>query len=222
MKHRNSHLLVGYWNRLRQDLPVPDQADIDPRAIKRILSFVFILDSSDPGQPFYRLAGTSHCERYGAELKGSNYLAQWEKQSRSALIVLLRQSLATKTPVSLASIAATAQCGMAELESVLAPISFGGMGPSRFIGISQLIGDPLGLAGNPIVYERLIGSQFICEENSTVPADYAPTASRLTPTKAPHLRLVVNRQSPAAHFETMENLIAALGIVRLGPLNRIR
>ena len=43
MKHRNSHLLVGYWSRLRKGRDLPDQTDIDPRAIKRMLSYVFIL-----------------------------------------------------------------------------------------------------------------------------------------------------------------------------------
>ena len=30
MKHKNSHLLVGYWSRLRNGRDVPDQTDIDP------------------------------------------------------------------------------------------------------------------------------------------------------------------------------------------------
>src|ERR1700748_175664 len=47
MKHRNSHLLVGYWSRLRKGRAVPDQTDIDPRSIKRMLSHVFILEASN-------------------------------------------------------------------------------------------------------------------------------------------------------------------------------
>ena len=58
MKHKNSHLLVGYWSRLRKGRDVPDQTDIDPRAIKRLLSYVFILDCENPARPVYRLAGT--------------------------------------------------------------------------------------------------------------------------------------------------------------------
>ena len=37
MKHRNSHLLVGYWSRLRKGRDVPDQTDIDPRAIRTVV-----------------------------------------------------------------------------------------------------------------------------------------------------------------------------------------
>src|SRR6185437_13452484 len=54
MKHKNSHLLVGYWSRLRKGRAVPDQTDIDPRAIKRMLSQVFILDVQNPQRPIYR------------------------------------------------------------------------------------------------------------------------------------------------------------------------
>src|SRR5439155_23775573 len=59
MKHKNSHLLVGYWSRLRKTRAVPMQSEIDPRAIKRLLSYVFILDCQSPARPVYRLAGTA-------------------------------------------------------------------------------------------------------------------------------------------------------------------
>src|SRR5207244_9222354 len=81
MKHKNSHLLVGYWSRLRRGRDVPDQTDIDPRAIKRLLSYTFILDCENPARPVYRLAGTALCERFGFELKGTSFLAHWESQS---------------------------------------------------------------------------------------------------------------------------------------------
>ena len=51
MKHKNSHLLVGYWSRLRSGREVPDQTDIDPRQIKRLLSYTFILDCENPSRP---------------------------------------------------------------------------------------------------------------------------------------------------------------------------
>src|SRR4029077_9168850 len=80
MKHKNSHLLVGYWSRLRRGRDVPDQTDIDPRQLKRMLSSVFILDAENPARPIYRLAGTGLCERFGFELKGTGFLAHWEAQ----------------------------------------------------------------------------------------------------------------------------------------------
>jgi hypothetical protein len=227
MKHRNSHLLVGYWSRLRKGRTVPDQTDIDPRAIKRMLSYVFILDAADITRPTYRLAGTSLCDRFGCELKGTNFLARWEGQSRSALIALLRQSLATHQPVSLSSIAATADCGMVELETTLAPVSFGEAHPTRFFGIVQVLSDPALLAGRPIAFERLVGSQLVRENEPLAVQDLPPPPAPPPPPawpqsglrshpRAPHLRLVVSRPDVAVHCEmdeTMQKLIRALEIV---------
>ncbi len=219
MKHRNSHLLVGYWSRLRRGRSVPDQTEINPRAIKRMLSFVFILEAQDVERPVYRLAGTGLCERFGSELKGLNFLSHWEAQSRGALVGLLEQSLRTRQPICLSSIAASLDCGMVELETILAPVSFNGGAPTRFLGMVQVLTDINALGGRPIAFERLIDSQLVREdEPMSSPADMVlPMAGRaqsrplpvfdplgrvaqpaahmlaVPHPKAPHLRLVVNQ-----------------------------
>jgi hypothetical protein len=221
MKHRNSHLLVGYWSRLRKGRDVPDQTDIDPRAIKRILSYVFILEASDAGRPLYRLAGTSHCDRYGEELKGTSFLARWEMQSRSALALLLQQSFANKHPVCISSLAASQDCGMVEVETVLAPLTFGGDVPTRFIGMTHVLGDASALMGRPIAFERLVASAFVRETEPAFPPDVPlPPPSPPAPpmrAKAPHLRLVVSRDKPATTVQrevdaVMKKIMEALEI----------
>jgi hypothetical protein len=202
MKHKNSHLLVGYWSRLRSGRDVPDQTDIDPRQIKRLLSYTFILDCENPARPVYRLAGTGLCERFGFELKGTGFLAHWESQSGLALAPLLRQSLQMRQPVCLSSIAATADNGMAELETILAPVSFNGSPPTRFFGLVQMLSDPTPLLGRTIAYERLIASQLIREDeplpsyDQTLPPPPPPSAMIKAHPKAPYLRLVVNQDHP--------------------------
>src|SRR5476649_1556458 len=207
MKHRNSHLLVGYWSRLRKGRSVPDQTDIDPRAIKRLLSYTFILDCENPARPIYRLAGTALCERFGFELKGTGFLAHWESQSGLALAALLRQALQTNQPVCLSSIAATADNGMVELETILAPVSFNGGTPKRFFGLVQMLSDPTPLLGRAIAYERLIASQLIQEDeplphyDQTLPPPPPPPSMILkSHPKAPYLRLVVNQDRDHPHL----------------------
>ncbi|HVZ68240.1 MAG TPA: PAS domain-containing protein [Rhizomicrobium sp.] len=198
MKHRNSHLLVGYWSRLRRGRAVPDQTDIDPRAIKRMLSYVFILDAKDIERPLYRLAGTSLCERFGTELRGISFLSHWEGQSRTALAGILKQSLAARQPLCLSSIAATADCGMVECETVLAPVSFNNEEPTRFIGMVQILTDVNALAGKPIAFERLVASQMIREDEPLPIPDFPPPATldSLRGASRPRLRLVVSQQEP--------------------------
>lgn len=178
MKHKNSHLLVGYWSRLRAGRDVPDQIDIDPRSIKRLLSYAFILDCENPARPIYRLAGTALCERFGFELKGTGFLAHWEAQSSLSLAMLLKQSLKLRQPICLSSIAATVENGMVELETVLTPISFNGAAPNRFFGMVQMLSDPTPLLGRTIAFERLIASQLIRRTNR-VPITTRPISRRL-------------------------------------------
>jgi hypothetical protein len=194
MKHKNSHLLVGYWSRLRKDGTLPDQTDIDPRAIKRMLPYVFILDVAETHRPVYRLAGTALCERFGFELKGTGFLSHWEAQSALAVTSLLRQALRLGQPLCLTSIGASADCGMVEVETVLAPVTFGSEGPTRFIGQLQILTDVTQLGGRPIAFQRLIGSQMIDENEPVAPPDIAmqPLTVLHRHPRAPHLRLVVS------------------------------
>jgi hypothetical protein len=235
MKHRNSHLLVGYWSRLRRGRDVPDQCDIDPRAIKRMLSFVFILDAADPSHPHYRLAGTSLCDRYGFELKGTGFLAHWEAGSRASMTLLLRQSLAMKQPVAISAFGTTPEGALLEMEIVLAPLTFGNEEPTRFIGMMQVLSDPSPLAGRPIAFQRLVASEFVHEDEPLSayvpppppPPPPAPTVRSLrSHPKAPHLRLVVSQQKTmTANFdmdEAMQQLIQRLDIVAQSPVALVK
>jgi hypothetical protein len=203
MKHKNSHLLVGYWSRLRKGREVPDQTDIDPRAIKRLLSYTFILDYENPGRPLYRLAGTGLCERFGFELKGTSFLGHWESQSTASLVSLLRQAMKARQPVCLSSIAATVDGAMVELETILTPVSMNGSEPNRFFGMVQMLSDPTPLLGRSIAYERLVASQLIqedepfAEHDQNLPPPPPPPPSLRAHPKAPYLRLVVSQDSPA-------------------------
>jgi len=201
MKHRNNHFAVGYWSRIRRGRTAPDQADIDPKALKRLLPFVFLLDARPDGSFVYRLAGTTLCERYGTELRGTNYLSHWDADSRGRLGVLLRQALVSRTPVCLTSVGATDDCRMVEIETVLMPITFGSEEPERFLAVAQVLTDVLPLAGRPISFERLVSSSLVREDDdlgsSELPPPPAPPEAvngnwRPHP-KAPHLRLVVSR-----------------------------
>ena len=214
MKHRNSHLLTGYWSRIRKGRDAPDQADIDPRAIKRMLSQVFILDARDLSRPSYRLAGTGLCDRFGQELRGTGYYRHWEAQCHETIALLLGQSLAASQPICLSAIGSTSLCGMVEMETVLAPLTYGAGAPRRFLGMVQFLNDST--AGAVVIHQRLMGSMLIRETETPERSDDPPPPPLHTSRKAPHLRLVVSREKPATLHcemdETMRQLVAALEI----------
>jgi hypothetical protein len=209
MKHKNSHLLVGYWSRLRHGRALPEQTDIDPRAIKRMLPYVFILEADNPARPIYRLAGTALCERFGFELKGTGFLAHWEAQSALTLSGLLRQALKLKQPICLSSVGASAECGMVELETVLAPIAFGPGEPTRFLGMIQILSDASLLRGRPIAFQRLAASQLIQEDEPFSANDRLPPPPPMLRShpRAPHLRLVVSQDRPGTLAFDTETLL---------------
>jgi hypothetical protein len=209
MKHRNSHLLMGYWSRSRRGREVPDQSDIDPRAVKRMLSHIFILEARDAAYPVYRLAGTMLCDRFGRELRGAGFLSLWEARARETLILLMGQSLAARLPLCLSAAGETDHSTMIEMETVLAPLTFGSGPPQRFLGITQFLGDSYQVGGAPIALQRLLGSKLIREGESLHsdmdPPGPPPFESRRS-SRAPHLRLVVSRNGPTLHCDLDRNM----------------
>jgi hypothetical protein len=124
---------------------------------------------------------------------------------------------------------------MVELETTLAPVSFGDGGPRRFFGIVQVLSDPAMLGGRPIAFERLVASQLVRENEPLAVHDNPPPPppppswpgeTLRTHPRAPHLRLVVSRPEAAAlHCEmdvTMQKLLATLEIVALPKLSVFR
>jgi hypothetical protein len=204
MKHRNNHFAVGYWSRIRHGRVAPDQADIDPKALKRLLPFVFLLDAR--GSNFtYRLAGTTLCERYGAELRGRDFLQQWDAGSRGRLTELLHRSLQACVPACLTSVGATDDCHMVEIETVLMPIAFGAAHPERFLGVAQILTDVTSLAGRAISFERLVASKLVREDepdDNTTPPPPANDMWRPHP-RAPHLRLVTMGDSAGENTDPL-------------------
>lgn len=165
MEHVNSEFLVDYWSRLRKGRIVPDQSDIDPRVIKHFLPAVFILDASNPSFPTYRLAGTALCKRVGFELRGTNFLAQWDAHSFETLASLLRRSLRLRRPVCLRSVGAVSEGCVVEFETLLAPISSHSGEPTRFIGLAQTLNNSSASAGASDAFQHLTAWKLINEDD---------------------------------------------------------
>ena len=209
MKHRNSHFAVGYWTLICRGRPTPDQADVDPKALKRVLPFVFLLEARHSSF-LYRLAGTTLCERYGGELRGRDFLRSWDPDSRARLPALLRESLAESTPVCLSSVATTDDRRVVEMETVLMPLTINGGVPDRLLGVAQVLTDVRPLLGHCIRSERLVGAALVREGECAPPE--ASAAQTVTPFRRPnssrssrgtHLHLVVSRAEPAPELDRL-------------------
>lgn len=71
-----------YWDSIRQGRAVPARADVDPRAIARILDHAFILERIAPGAGRLRLAGRHLIDLMGMEVRGMPVCALINTTSR--------------------------------------------------------------------------------------------------------------------------------------------
>jgi hypothetical protein len=71
--------IFDYWNRIRGLEVAPLRSQVEPTALRRILSSVFILESTEEGRVAFRLAGTRICDLFGRDLRGAHFSDLWAK-----------------------------------------------------------------------------------------------------------------------------------------------
>jgi hypothetical protein len=150
MKHPASRELFAYWQELRGRRPAPERAEIEPSAIRQILSEAFILAlDHTTGYPF-RLAGTRICALFGRELKGEPFVRLWEEESRRTIIELLG-ILADEWVGTVAGATARNSGGeLVELELLLLPLSATRPSLQRTIGVLAPLKVPQCIGVSPL------------------------------------------------------------------------
>ncbi len=150
MKHAASRELYAYWDERRGKRPAPERAEIEPGAIRQVLSDAFIvaLDGGS-GHPF-RLAGTRVCALFGRELKAEPFIGLWAAASQPTIADLItildQEQVGTVAGV-------TAKNGDGEpidLELLLLPLSSTRQSLARAIGILAPLKVPKWLGASPV------------------------------------------------------------------------
>jgi hypothetical protein len=150
MKHAASRELYAYWQELRGRRPAPERAEIEPSAIRQILSEAFILAlDHTAGYPF-RLAGTRICALFGRELKGESFVQLWDEPSRRTILDLLGV-LADEWVGTVAGATARNAAGESvELEVLLLPLSANRPSLQRTIGVLAPLKVPQWIGLRPV------------------------------------------------------------------------
>lgn len=150
MKHAASRELYAYWQELRGRRPAPERAEIEPVAIRGILSETFILALDRPGGYPFRLAGTRVCALFDRELKGASFLELWDETSRRTMADLLG-TLAAEWVGTVAGVSAHNREGQAfDLELLLLPLSATRPALRRSIGILAPLNAAAGIGTSPL------------------------------------------------------------------------
>lgn len=178
MKHASSRELHAYWEQKRGTRPAPERADIDPAAIRGVLSDAFII-ALDRGAGYpIRLAGTRVCALFDREIKGESFLGLWSIASRPVLPSLLT-ILAEECVGTVAAVAAqNADGDPLDLELLLLPLSASRPLFARAIGVLAPLKVPQWLGARPIGGLTLGGRRHIggALERRFTPRFMAPKA----------------------------------------------
>jgi hypothetical protein len=161
MKHAASRELYSYWEDRRGTRSAPERAEIEPGAIRGVLSDAFILAlDRNAGHPV-RLAGTRVCALFGRELKGESFLNLWGAGSKQIVASLL-SILADESTGTVAGVSAQNASGdPIDLELLLLPLGTRRPAFARTIGVLAPLKVPPWLGASPIGALTLGGRRHI-------------------------------------------------------------
>jgi len=164
MKHASSRDLYAYWEEKRGTRPAPERSEIEPGAIRGVLSDAFILAlDRKAGHPF-RLAGTRVCALFGRELKGESFLTLWAAASRPIVGSLLAILADECTGTIAGATAENADGEPVELELLLLPLGIRRPSFARTIGVLAPMKAPQWLGIRPIGPLTLGGRRHVGAE----------------------------------------------------------
>lgn len=150
MKHAASRELYAYWEERRGTRPAPERADIEPGAIRGVLSDAFILGLDNVGNYPIRLAGTRVCALFGREIKVESFLDLWTPACRRVVADLLA-ILADEYVGTVAGVTAQSAAGETiDLELLFLPLGTRRPSTARAIGVLAPLTVPSWLGAIPI------------------------------------------------------------------------
>jgi hypothetical protein len=135
MKHPSNREFFAYWDDKRGGARAPDRSEIEPDAVRELLSDIFVLsyDATD-GYPF-RVAGTRVCALLGCDLKDRSFSALFATDARREIEEIIAVVAEEMLP-AVAGITATSENGApAHLELLLLPFSTRAHAPISLTGL---------------------------------------------------------------------------------------
>jgi hypothetical protein len=195
MKHAASRILFTYWNTLRGERSAPERGEIDPVALREVLSDTFVCEvDAATGHPF-RLAGSRVCGLFGRELKGLGFSGLWDpsptpigaRDAEALVDTVLSEARAVVAGLR----GTTRSLAVLDLELLLLPLRHGGRTHSRLLGCMSAA-QPAPWAGlDPVIQLDLASVRVVCR-----PEAIDEPGALLPPTRPVVLASVPERRGP--------------------------
>jgi hypothetical protein len=197
MRNAKTKQVSDYWLDLRGNKNVPARADINPKALRQVLPFIFLADIMSPDVTAFRLAGTGLCERYGRELRDHNLQTMWRPADRVAIRGLIVNAVKQTTPGLATFRAETIDRRSVACEMLLLPLLDQKNNITKLLGCTFATESTTHLGNRALVYQRLETTKLILSDGTydadvTAPDQTQEAAIR----EKGHLRLVVSQDLP--------------------------
>jgi len=134
LKLASSQQLYAYWNALRGARGAPERNDIEPGAIRGVLSDTFILEySAKEGFPF-RVVGGRTSALFGRELREAAFLGLWREEDAHEIVRVIEGVADGAQPFLIGAGSAPEGAAALGLEVLLLPLRHHGATHARLLG----------------------------------------------------------------------------------------
>ncbi len=187
MRHRHSHLLLGYWVGLHKGPLPPHEDEMDAEIIRALLPAICLAETQPDGLPSYRLVGRQLSKRIGKDVIGAPLSGFWGAADFAEIQAHFLESARSHRPFFYTSVGRDEVGGWHLFETLWAPIQMEDPQIGCFVGVSEPLHENAAPPVRMIGHEALKGIWLVNERRSS-----AVAAAKSSNQSLSHLRLVVS------------------------------
>ena len=180
MKHPATRILFAYWDELRGERAAPDRSEVQPGAMRQVLSDAFVLSNDE--EVVFRHAGGRVCALFGRDLASFPFRDVWSIEDMAEIDRLLGFVTLDTTGVVLGAVGVNSNRSEIAMEMLLLPLRHGRRTGSRVLGALSPATIPSWAGLVPLEELRIQSVRTI--------------ETRKPPGPAPEFRLPAERRNP--------------------------
>jgi hypothetical protein len=178
MRQKTSIEIFTYWNKIRGLHHAPLRAQMEPAAVRHVLSDLFILEALPSGALRFRLSGTRICGFFGRELRDEDFSALWAGSQPDDPVKIASGVMAHAAPALINATGYSIGGRSIGFELVLLPLrtTREDEGCDRLLGCLTPVANPIWLGSEPLEFLALDRSRLLLVDNKpAIATDRAPT-----------------------------------------------
>lgn len=173
MRQKTSIEIFTYWNKIRGLSHAPVRAQMEPAAVRHVLSDLFILEALPSGALRFRLSGTRICSFFGRELRDEDFSALWAGSQPDDPLKIATGVMAHAAPALINATGYSIAGRSIAFELVLLPLrsTRDEEGCDRILGCLAPAANPMWLGAEALEFLALDRSRLLLADNQSAIAD---------------------------------------------------